>query len=626
MNDSSIRPVAGRSRPIRAAALLALAGLGAGCENPFVTSLSDLGLQPPPERTLVVQPFNEQQFSTPTRPEDELREARKDPFAGVEKAEITLEQARAYTLENNLDLDVVLIDPVIANESLSEEEGRFESVFFTRARYNNLDSPTATALEGSQVQDLSVDPGVRIPLRTGGTATVSLPLNRNETNNAFSTLNPSYGSDGQFSISQPLLRGAGRRANTHGVRLASLNKQISLARTKLEVIRQLAAVERSYWRLYAFQRALEVRQMQYELAEEQRKRAARRVTAGNAAEIENVRAEAGVAERLEAILIAENDVREAQREFKRIVNVPGLGVETATLITAGTAPDPVKFVFDPTALTEQALANRMEMLELELRLAQDESQIDFERNQALPLFSVDYTYRINGLGASFQDSFKQLEEHNFQDHIFGLSAEIPLGNVQEDARVQRAILTRLQRLSTREARKQSIQQEVLNAVDNVEAGWQRILAARQSTVANARTFQGEQRQYDVGARTSTDVLDASTRLADSQLAEIRALAEYQISLVDLAFASGTLLGASRVSWAPIDPREGDKPEPNLIMGRHPVIEEHSAETEAIPENAKPMLEPAPAEAAPANVSDAQPAPAGAEAPAPNPPAAPATTP
>ena len=43
-----------------------------------------------------------------------------------------------------------------------------------------------------------------------------------------------------------------------------------------------------------------------------------------------------------------------------------------------------------------------------------------------------------------------------------------------------------------------------------------------------------------GARTATDVLDAQSRLAEAQSAEIRALAEYQISLVDLAFATGTI--------------------------------------------------------------------------------------
>ena len=44
---------------------------------------------------------------------------------------------------------------------------------------------------------------------------------------------------------------------------------------------------------------------------------------------------------------------------------------------------------------------------------------------------------------------------------------------------------------------------------------------------------------------------AATRLAESQFSEIRAITDYQIAQVDLAFATGTLLGAAKVDWAPI---------------------------------------------------------------------------
>ena len=52
----------------------------------------------------------------------------------------------------------------------------------------------------------------------------------------------------------------------------------------------------------------------------------------------------------------------------------------------------------------------------------------------------------------------------------------------------------------------------------------------------------------LGSRTSTDVLDAATRLADAQSAEIRALADYEVAKIDLAVATGTVLGASAVGW------------------------------------------------------------------------------
>ena len=54
----------------------------------------------------------------------------------------------------------------------------------------------------------------------------------------------------------------------------------------------------------------------------------------------------------------------------------------------------------------------------------------------------------------------------------------------------------------------------------------------------------------MGLRTSTDVLEAAARLAFAQSREIQALAAYEISQVDIAFATGNLIGRSSVFWSP----------------------------------------------------------------------------
>src|SRR4051812_21260192 len=105
---------------------------------------------------------------------------------------LTLERVRQLTLQNNLDLKVDLLTPTIAKQNLSAEEARFEWVFVTDASFAALDQPTSSQLSGSQVRDLQVNPGVNIPLRTGGTLSFNVPMERFETNNQFSTLNPSY--------------------------------------------------------------------------------------------------------------------------------------------------------------------------------------------------------------------------------------------------------------------------------------------------------------------------------------------------------------------------------------------------------------------------------------------------
>lgn len=555
-----------------------IAGVSGGCQFvPFVQQEDDYARRVAESRLRRVDEAGLERFrkaqvalvlpKDPLAASEAQAAASRARFAGLSSVELTLEECRANTLANNLDLKVAVVDPTIAGERTTQEEAKFNSIFTFNVGYQDLDTPTASQLVSGQSKNLQVTPGVRIPTRTGGNVTVQLPFTRNENNNQFSTLNPSYTSDLQFSVSQPLLRGAGRRATTASLRIAGYDEQASASRTKLEVIRQLAAVDRSYWRLFQAKRELEVRQQQYELAVEQLGRAERRNKAGAVAEIEVIRAQAGVSDSLQAIITAQNVVLLQQRELKRIINQPGLEVETPIMIQEATQPDPVEYEFDSKQLMTEALRNRMELLELELQLAADAARIGLARNQALPLFSLDYTYRINGLGGSVQDTFQSLQRNRFEDWTIGLSAEVPLDNEEAESRVRSAISTRLQRLATRAARELSIRQEVLNAIDTLSADWQRILAARQSVILNTRALQAEQRQFDVGNSTSTNVLDASARLADAQSTEVRALTDYQISQVDLAFATGTLLGASKVDWSPAPRADYDAADPSERLPR-----------------------------------------------------------
>ncbi|MEX0876150.1 MAG: TolC family protein [Phycisphaerales bacterium] len=563
-------------RPFRPARAPAAAGMvlcvfAAGCTNPFgedpldkhtvashqrLRSISALVLEPAP----VVDPAE----SSTT--DEETLHTERERFKGIERVDLTLANARLAALSNNLGLSATLISPVIAAERVSEEEGRFESVFTLGASSVHNDSAVATELANGQSTSNSITPGLIIPLRTGGQLTIELPISRFETDNDFATLNPSYTSDLSFSLSQNLLRGAGRRATTHSIRLADYDRQITEIQTKLEVIRLLAEVDRSYWRLYAAIRALEVVEQQYSVAFAQLERAQRRERAGSGTEVDVVRAQSGVADRVEQIILAQNDISLLERNLKVLLNLPGLDANSPTHLEPASPPDPVRYTFDTPHLAATAVDNRMELLELELQLARDAANIAFAENQALPLVAMQYNYRVNGLGSTTNSSFDTLRDNNFESWSVALNAEFPIGNQQREASLAQTILARLQTLATREAREQQISREVYDAIDQLSSTWNRILAARQAVELNARVLEAEQRQFDVGRSTTTDVLDADVNLANARLSEIRAIVEYQISQIDLGVATGTLLGQMKVDWAPSDPRRFDDGEARAREG------------------------------------------------------------
>ncbi len=529
----------------------------AGCDT-YLPGPSYSDVEIPPEKLRQIETL-ELDEAEPNQVE--TADANEAPPAELE---LSLEQCRALALSNNLELKTSLIDPAIAAERLSEEEAKFESSFFANATATKWEQPSGrvvdigggtfiSVVDASQTEQINADLGVQVPLRTGGRVTFDLADNRFEDLNGDPNYNPSFENRFSVSVSQPLLRNAGKWANMHSIRVAGYNRQATDARAKLEVITVLAAVDRVYWRLYAARKELDVRKQQYDLAQAQLEQVRRFVNAGERSQVEIIRAEAGVAQQLEAIIVAENNLRDRERELKRVINKAGLDMQTSTTLIPQTEPDPVLYEMRRSQLVQTAMESRTELLELQLQLLSDASTVDYMRNQALPLATLEYSYNINGTGFARSDSYDLLYNSTFTGHRLSAQMVIPIGNKAAKSRVRQAIYQRRQRMASRNDRELMIEVEVLNAVDQVEADWQRILAARQNSILNGRLYEAERRQFELGARTSTDVLDAQTRFADAQSAEINALAEYQISLVDLAYATGTILGADRIQWGPIVP-------------------------------------------------------------------------
>jgi outer membrane protein len=516
--------------------MLAFAGCGFFTERPM--------MRVPPERLREISTVRLQEHSR--RDPVPLSEAATQPVdqpqtrPAVEPLNLSLADVRAAALANNLDLQVELMRPEIARQLVTEEEARFEPTFVGAARHNRQESVSPSGLSGAAGDFQAYDVGVRVPLRTGGTAVVGPALGHSDVGG-----DTGYDAGLRFSLSQPLLRNAGVDVNTYFIRAAQYEAQVVDARTKLEAIRVLANVDRAYWLLYDARGELDVRQRQYELAARQVDDARKRAAAGDVPRIEITRAESGLASRLEDIIVAQTLVRRRERDLKRIMNRPDLPLDSETPLIATTPPNPLGLELSAPDLADYAVANRMEMLELELRLALDESTIDLERNRALPLFTLDYTYNLVGAGRTAGEAFS-FERNNAENWSVSLAAEIPIGNRAAGARIRRAVLERVQRLATREQRRATIRQEVYDAVDQLAQNWQRILAARNEAILAGRTYEAERRQFELGRRTSTDVLDAAERLALAQSREIRAITDYQIAGVDISFATGTLLGQGRI--------------------------------------------------------------------------------
>lgn len=614
-DGSTRRLPRGRSRPIKCLLLVAMTGL-AGCSlwrgelDPHLERRIEDRL-----RRVTTARLNSSARSGPVTLADALTKtttastgspANTPKNIAPASLPLALVDARKYVLQNNLDLQIQIVQPDIARTLISEEAAKFDATIGVGASYKKKDLPAglgdpyqiadksslaekalkalgdaqqggidaaagALGLKKSaekasspnlngriitlndveqQKREIGTDLGIGMLLPSGARVGANQSFDRLEKLSPFSGDQDT--AEMRFSISQPLLRSAGPDANLASIRIARLNSHAETAKLRLFMIRLLATAEKAYWQFETARRIVEIRRRLLQVAESNLEIATKRANEGLIAPIEIIRAEVGAALQREALIVAETQARIQERELKRILNMPGVDLDSKTTLDPTTEPQLVYYALDSGILATEAVGNRIEMLELELALAADDLRIGFARNQTLPAISLDFDYGILDRAGSPGSAWRDAWDFDKGDYAFGIKGEIPVTNELRRSQLRRALLARSQRLATRAARELAIRQEVLDAVDLLNQNWQRIVAARQTVIAAGKTYEAELRQFDQGGRTMREVYESLAQLGDAQAREAQAVLAYQVSLVDVAFATGTLMGHAQVDFQKIN--------------------------------------------------------------------------
>ena len=155
------------------------------------------------------------------------------------------------------------------------------------------------------------------------------------TNNPTSLLTPQLGSNFQFRFTQNLLQGYGFLPNTRFIRIAKNNREISDVAFRLQIITTVDQIENMYWDLvFAFEN---VRVMQESLAYAQRalEDAQRQAKVGTIPPIQVVSAQSTVATGQQNLIVAQNNLQLQQLLMK---NALSRSIEDPVLAEADVIP------------------------------------------------------------------------------------------------------------------------------------------------------------------------------------------------------------------------------------------------------------------------------------------------
>ena len=234
---------------------------------------------------------------------------------------LSLQDAVKTALENNLDIVVRAYDPLRSEAQVIVAESIFDPLLNGTATSSSTQRPSPTAfVSSSKTHDFIAS--FIDPLLTGGKYQIDLEAFDSTAQSPLLGNTTEFDTSWRVSITQPLLRNFGPKANKAFIVEARNTLGISQSLFRSTVIDTLSAAEKAYWDLNFALINLKTSQAALQLAQDFLDQNRIKVRVGTLAPIEITQAEAQVADREEAVIIAESQVKTAEDGLRRVMNVP----------------------------------------------------------------------------------------------------------------------------------------------------------------------------------------------------------------------------------------------------------------------------------------------------------------
>jgi len=524
---------------------------------------------------------------------------------------LSIRDAIALTLENNLDLDLQRYGEQIAeNNLLHAQAGGFASpvsVAVAAGPASVTGAPPSPGLQTYLVQPVtqvgfltpSLDPAliasaswahqstpqsssfvtgtasliqrqdlnsvaVQKYFSTGTLVSLGLGDNSIRNNNSKAQFEPSTASSLTLNFTQHLMQGFGRGINDRQIRIAKNNREVSDLTFKAQVIVTVAAVMDLYWDLVSYQQVVKVQQDAVATDQRLYENNKKQVEVGTLAPIEVTRAEAQIAADQQALTMAQTNVLQQETILKNALSRNG--VQNPVLANAHIIPtdriqvpdvEAISPIQDSTAL---ALSARPELSQFRILIQNQEIAIKGTRNELLPALDFVATLANAGLaGTPVQTSanpyfvggygtvLNQLFSRNFPTYMAGFNLTLPIHNRAAQADAVATQLNLRQQEVSMQKMENQVRVEVQNAVIALQQARAQHQAAQQALRLQQQTVDAEEKKLALGASTVYNVILTQRDLVTAESNLVAAESAYAKARVEINRATGQTLNDNDIS-------------------------------------------------------------------------------
>lgn len=464
---------------------------------------------------------------------------------GGQLVSMTLDQAIARALENNLDIQTARLSPRMQQFSLQAAQAAFAPTFNSSYGYTNSTNQSISQLDGgdrttNQTHRFNTSINQALPWY-GGQLGLGFNNTRSSTNNRFTTLNPSYQSSLSLDFSQPLLSGLGIDNQRASLETQQIQGEITEIVLDERIDNITEAVRQQYWGLRAAIEQIEIQRRNLAQAQQLLADNQVRVRLGTMAQIQVIQAEAQVAAAEQSLLNAEVQWRNQELSLKSLL----IGGASDPLLYQTINPTELPSIDDQQvdiqAAIQVALSERTDIRQARRERDIAEIDLDVTNNNRLPDLNLTASYRLAGVGGTeyersalggnpvlvseggYVDALNSIGQFDQPTWNVGLSFSYPLGMRSAKANLQRARLAMEQRDLAIRSQELQIVTEVTNAGLAVRDTRLQLDAATRSRELSEQSLEAEVTRFNAGVATNFEVVTAQDALTSARLSELRAV-------------------------------------------------------------------------------------------------------
>jgi len=205
------------------------------------------------------------------------------------------------------------------------------------------------------------------------------------------------------------------------------------------------------------------------------------------------------------------------------------------------------------------MTERPDLLQARLNVEKQGIQLKFDYNQLYPSLDLIGSYGYNGSGGDFGDTFNGFNQANTPFWSYGAQFSMPLSNVGARNTYKAGKVTLKQLLLQLKQLEQTVMVQIDNAVKQAQSDYEAVEAQREARIHAEAALDAEQKKYAVGKSTTFVVLQLQNTLTSDRAAEIRALANYNEDLANLAAEEGSTLERNGIVLNPSVPQSSPSP-------------------------------------------------------------------